>query len=131
MINMDKLNMDDFELPVSEEMLGAYLEGNLSDSESFEVEQLLNIDDNLNQLIDEVSFEKTDDTVFANDIDIFNVDIPVVEELEEVACSDNSSDNSSDFDLDNNDVDIEETGNDDTDDNFQDSSDDDDSDIDF
>lgn len=41
-------------LPVSEEMLGAYLEGNLSAEEAQRIEQLIEADDDLSGLIDDV-----------------------------------------------------------------------------
>lgn len=41
-------------LPVSEEMLGAYLEGNLSAEESFKIAQLIGMDESLSELLDDV-----------------------------------------------------------------------------
>ena len=43
------------ELPVSEESIGAYLEGKLAGAELREVQNLLNSDDNLFQVIEKVS----------------------------------------------------------------------------
>lgn len=43
------------ELPVSEESIGAYLEGKLAGAELREVQNLLNSDDNLFQMIEKVS----------------------------------------------------------------------------
>lgn len=47
-------------LPVSEEMLGAYLEGNLSSIEATQVEELMNLDKNFRDFVTEVSVADPD-----------------------------------------------------------------------
>lgn len=47
-------------LPISEEMLGAYLEGNLTTDEVGYVESLLELDEDLQKLVDEVGTVSSD-----------------------------------------------------------------------
>ena len=56
-MNEEILNKIDslHDLPVSEEMIGAYIEGNLSDYELMEVEQLMQFEPELTDFIDDIS----------------------------------------------------------------------------
>jgi len=47
------------ELPVSEETLVAHLEGNLSEADSFAVEQMVELDDNLSEIVENLSEESS------------------------------------------------------------------------
>lgn len=47
-------------LPISEEMLGAYLEGNLSSAEVAKVEEIMNLDKEFRDFVDEVSVADPD-----------------------------------------------------------------------
>lgn len=59
MIDYEKLDKL-MELPVSEEMLGAYIEGNLSPEDAQDIRSLIDIDNNLELLLKEVSVDSVD-----------------------------------------------------------------------
>ncbi len=60
MIDYEKLDKL-MELPVSEEMLGAYIEGNLSPEEALDISALIEIDNTLKSLLAEADIERVDD----------------------------------------------------------------------
>lgn len=60
MIDYEKLDKL-MELPVSEEMLGAYIEGNLSEDELWEINKCIESNDDLRSLVEEVAADNIDD----------------------------------------------------------------------
>lgn len=84
---IDKELMSKFDriqdLPVSEEMLGAYLEGNLSDSESIEVSSIIDTNPDLSYFSFEVGASTTDfGTAFQPLDEEFISGLPKIEEFE-------------------------------------------------
>lgn len=65
------IDFDDFEMPVSEETLGAYLDGMLSDSEMQNVEQWLAADPRMKSLVDDLSSHDLMNQM-GNDLDFLN-----------------------------------------------------------
>lgn len=60
MIDYEKLDKL-MELPLSEEMLGAYIEGNLSEDELWEINECIESNDDLRSLVEEVTADNIDD----------------------------------------------------------------------
>ncbi len=60
MIDYEKLDKL-MELPVSEELLGAYIEGNLSEDELWEINKCIESNDDLRSLVEEVAADNIDD----------------------------------------------------------------------
>ncbi len=79
MINYEKLDKL-MELPVSEEILGAYIEGNLSATETDGIDDLLNQSDwkVIVQDISENSFDIKEDGVLLN---VDNLELPIIDEI--------------------------------------------------
>lgn len=74
MIDYEKLDKL-MELPVSEEMLGAYIEGNLSDIEADSVRQLISQNE---ELLDISLTNNFDSNIEDNDIELINFQLPFV-----------------------------------------------------
>lgn len=78
MIDKYDLYTSDSDLPISEEMLGAYLEGNLSDEEFSTIHQAINNDLGLMNLTYELQRSPIAQTDFFDDLVIDNIEIPVI-----------------------------------------------------
>lgn len=78
MIDKYDLFTSDSDLPISEEMLGAYLEGNLSDEEFSIIYQAINNDLGLMNLTYELQSSPTDLKDFFDDLVIDDIEIPVI-----------------------------------------------------
>ena len=89
MIDYEKLDKL-MELPVSEEMLGAYIEGNLSDMEADYVRQLIS---NNGELLDISLMDDFDSNINDNDIELINFQLPFI------SLSDSSDDNTASIDI--------------------------------
>lgn len=74
------------QLPISEEMLGAYLEGNLSIDEIQVVEQVIQSDNTFSTFVNELSFDDKvaqnffdeDSPILGEDFELPEIDIPIV-----------------------------------------------------
>ena len=96
MIDYEKLDKL-MELPVSEEMLGAYLEGNLNEIEADSVHQLISQND---ELLDISQTDDYDSNIDDEEIDLTNFQLPFIS-LTDSFYDDTTSINIQEFEIDN------------------------------
>lgn len=58
------------ELPISEEMLGAYLEGNLTESQELVVNNVIDSFPQMSSIVEEISLIETTESLFVSDFDL-------------------------------------------------------------
>ncbi len=74
---MDKIDTIQ-DLPIPEEILGAYIEGNLTDAEAEKIASIIDKDLELTNIAYEASQPITDNSVLFDDIVIDNLELPII-----------------------------------------------------